>query len=54
MNKHTESFDFILDAVSAEHDVNPYLMLLKKGGDLTMVGAPVKPLQVSCSRKEDR
>src|SRR3954462_9280919 len=41
------SFDFILDAVSADHDVNAYLNLLTLNGNLTLVGAPPKPLGVS-------
>jgi uncharacterized zinc-type alcohol dehydrogenase-like protein len=40
MQKHTGSFDFILDAVSAEHDINAYLNLLRSDGNLTLVGAP--------------
>lgn len=47
MQKHAASFDFILDAVSAEHDINAYLMLLKLDGTLTLVGAPEKPLPVA-------
>jgi uncharacterized zinc-type alcohol dehydrogenase-like protein len=47
MNKHAGSFDFILDAVSAQHDVNAYLNLLKVDGTLTLVGAPEHPLPVS-------
>jgi uncharacterized zinc-type alcohol dehydrogenase-like protein len=47
MQKHAGSFDFILDAVSADHDVNAYLNLLAIDGNLTMVGAPPKPLGVS-------
>jgi uncharacterized zinc-type alcohol dehydrogenase-like protein len=47
MQKHTESFDFILDAVSADHDINAYLNLLRRDGNLTIVGAPAKPLAVS-------
>ncbi len=39
-------FDFILDTVSASHDPNLYLRLLKKGGVMTLVGAPEKPLNV--------
>jgi alcohol dehydrogenase (NADP+) len=39
-------FNFILDAVSAPHDVNAYLNLLRRDGTLTMVGVPAKPLQV--------
>ena len=46
MEKHTESFDFILDTVSAEHDLNAYLNLLRRDGNLTIVGAPPKPLRV--------
>ena len=34
------SFDFILDAVSADHDINAYLELLKLDGTLCLVGAP--------------
>jgi len=41
------SFDFILDAVSAQHDINAYLNLLKRDGNLTLVGAPNEPLPVA-------
>jgi alcohol dehydrogenase (NADP+) len=47
MLKHASSFDFILDAVSADHDINAYLNLLRRDGNLTLVGAPEKPLAVS-------
>ncbi len=47
MQKHASSFDFILDAVSADHDVNAYLHLLRRDGNIVMVGAPEKPLAVS-------
>jgi len=47
MQKHAGSFDFILDTVSADHDINAYLNLLKIDGTLTLVGAPDKPLPVS-------
>lgn len=47
MAKHAGSFDFILDAVAAEHDVNAYINLLGRDGNLTMVGAPEQPLPVS-------
>ena len=47
MVKHANSFDFILDAVSAEHDINAYLALLAPNGNITLVGAPEKPLPVS-------
>ncbi len=46
MQKHAGSFDFILDCVSADHDVNAYLNLLASDGNLTLVGAPPKPLSV--------
>src|SRR6202171_1299729 len=46
MQKHAGSFDFILDAVSAEHDVNAYLNLVKRNGSMVLVGAPGKPLPV--------
>ena len=47
MEKHAGSFDFILDTVSAAHDINSYLALLAPNGTLTLVGAPPKPLAVS-------
>ena len=46
MSKHAGSFDFILDAVSASHDINAYISLLRRDGNITMVGAPEKPLPV--------
>ena len=47
MQKHAGSFDFILDAVSADHDINAYIQLLRRDGNITLVGAPEKPLAVS-------
>jgi len=47
MQKHTGSFDFILDAVAADHDINAYIQLLRRDGNITMVGAPETPLAVS-------
>lgn len=44
MQQHARSFDFILDTVSADHDINAYLNLLKVDGTLTLVGAPENPL----------
>ncbi len=46
MQKHAGSFDFILDAVSADHDINAYIQLLRRDGNITLVGAPDKPLAV--------
>jgi len=47
MQKQLGSFDFVLDTVSAVHDVNVYLDLLKRDGTLTLVGAPETPLGVN-------
>ena len=47
MQRPAGSFDFILDAVSADHDINAYINLLRRDGNLTLVGAPNKPLPVS-------
>lgn len=46
MAAHAGSFDFILDAVSAQHDINAYLNLLGRDGTITLVGAPEHPLPV--------
>ncbi len=46
MKKHAGSFDFILDTVSANHDINAYINLLGVDGNLTLVGAPAEPLAV--------
>jgi len=47
MAKHAGSFDFILDAVAADHDINAYINLLSRDGNITLVGAPEKPLPVA-------
>ena len=47
MKQHAGSFDFILDTIAAEHDINAYLNMLGLDGNLTLVGAPEKPLAVS-------
>ena len=47
MQKHAGSFHFILDAVSAEHDINAYMNLLRRDGTLTLVGAPEKPFPMT-------
>jgi uncharacterized zinc-type alcohol dehydrogenase-like protein len=46
MQKHLASFDFILDTVSAEHNLNPYIDLLKRDATLTLVGAPPTPAPI--------
>ena len=46
MRRHAGSFHFILDTVSGEHDVNALVALLRRDGNLTLVGAPAKPIQL--------
>lgn len=46
MAKHAGSFDFILDAVAAEHDINAYINMLARDGNITLVGAPPNPLPI--------
>ena len=46
LKKLAGSFHFIIDTVSAPHDINLYLSLLRRDGNLTLVGAPEKPLAV--------
>jgi uncharacterized zinc-type alcohol dehydrogenase-like protein len=38
--KHAGRFDFILDTVSAQHDYNSYLNLLRRDGTMVLVGLP--------------
>jgi uncharacterized zinc-type alcohol dehydrogenase-like protein len=47
MKKHGFSFDFILDCVSADHDINTLIGLLKRDGNMTLVGAPEKPMALA-------
>ena len=47
MAKHVNSFDFILDTVSAQHDLNAYLNLLRRDGTMVLVGAPEQPLPIA-------
>lgn len=47
MQGQSGTFDFILDTVSADHDVNAYLAMLKPHGTMVLVGAPEKPLSVA-------
>jgi uncharacterized zinc-type alcohol dehydrogenase-like protein len=47
MKSQKGSFDFILDAVSADHDIDAYIELLRPDGTITLVGAPEKPLSVA-------
>ncbi len=46
MAKHHQKFDFVIDTVSAKHDLGSYLNLLKRDGVLAMVGAPPEPVPV--------
>lgn len=41
--KLVNTFDFIVDAVSAKHDYNRYLNLLKKDGTMILLGVPPEP-----------
>lgn len=47
MRKYSGKLHFVLDAVSAEHDINAYLKLLRVDGTLALVGAPEHPLPVA-------
>ena len=47
MQKHAGSFDFILDAIAADHDINAYLQLLRRDGTVTIVGAPENPFSLA-------
>jgi alcohol dehydrogenase (NADP+) len=47
MRKLAGNFDFILDTVAANHDLNAYLQMLKLNGTMTLVGAPPTPMPVA-------
>lgn len=47
MQQQAGSFDFILDTIAADHDINAYINMLGLDGNITLVGAPETPLQVS-------
>ena len=47
MNAHAGTFDFILDTVSAKHDLDVYLRMLKREGTMTLVGVPDKPAELA-------
>lgn len=49
MKKHLNSCHFILDTVAAKHDINAYLVLLRRDGNLTQVGVPSESLAVDVS-----
>jgi uncharacterized zinc-type alcohol dehydrogenase-like protein len=43
MAAHLNSFDFILNTVAAPHKLDAYMVLLKREGTMTLVGAPAEP-----------
>jgi uncharacterized zinc-type alcohol dehydrogenase-like protein len=45
MTEHANSFDFILNTISAPYDLSAYLALLKRDGKMVIVGAPEKPME---------
>ena len=47
MKQHAGTFDFILDTIAADHDINAFINMLGRDGNITLVGAPETPLQVS-------
>lgn len=47
MKQHAGTFNFILDTIAADHDINAYIAMLGRDGNITLVGAPETPLQVS-------
>ncbi|MBU5637480.1 NAD(P)-dependent alcohol dehydrogenase [Geomonas sp. Red69] len=47
MKQHAGSFNFILDTIAADHDLNAYIQMLGLAGNITLVGAPDKPLALS-------
>jgi alcohol dehydrogenase (NADP+) len=47
MQQYKRKLHFVLDAVSAQHDINAYLNLLRVDGSLALVGAPENPLPVA-------
>jgi D-arabinose 1-dehydrogenase-like Zn-dependent alcohol dehydrogenase len=53
MQKHLGSFDFILDAVAADHDINAYVQLLPRDGNIALVGAPILPLRQPDRKNND-
>jgi uncharacterized zinc-type alcohol dehydrogenase-like protein len=44
IQKHLNTFDFIIDTVPTAHSISPYINLLKRDGTLAFVGAPSEPL----------
>jgi uncharacterized zinc-type alcohol dehydrogenase-like protein len=49
MEKQARRFDFLIDTVSAKHDLNAYFNLLRRDGVFALVGVPAEAMQVSAS-----
>jgi uncharacterized zinc-type alcohol dehydrogenase-like protein len=49
LNAHAFSFDLIINTISANHDVNAFLPLLMRGGNMCFVGAPQTPISLVVS-----
>ncbi len=47
--KPANSFDFIIDTVSANHDLNAYISLLKRDGAMVLVGLPDQPATIAAA-----
>ena len=47
MKKQERHFDFVIDTVSAHHDLNAYLALLKRDGALVLVGISSEAMQIN-------
>jgi uncharacterized zinc-type alcohol dehydrogenase-like protein len=43
MKAHRGTFDFILNTVAAPHDLDAFLVMLKRDGAMTLVGVPAEP-----------
>ena len=43
MAAHAQSFDLIVNTVAAPHDLDAFLVLLKRDGTMALVGAPATP-----------
>jgi uncharacterized zinc-type alcohol dehydrogenase-like protein len=48
-SQHSGRFDFILDTVSANHDYNAYLNLLRRDGTMVLVGMPEELTRLSAA-----
>jgi uncharacterized zinc-type alcohol dehydrogenase-like protein len=46
LKAHAGTFDFVLDTVSAAHDVQGFLSVLRPGGVMVLVGAPPEPMKI--------